>query len=62
VLIPGCGSGYEVKAFHEVGHEVMAIEFSAPAIARAHEVLGRSAIRLFTPTSSSTTLETLALD
>jgi len=40
VLIPGCGSGYEVKAFHEVGHEVMAIEFSAPAIARAREVLG----------------------
>lgn len=40
VLIPGCGSGYEVKAFHNAGHEVTAIEFSAPAVARAHEVLG----------------------
>ncbi len=40
VLIPGCGSGYEVRAFHEAGHEVTAIEFSAPAVARAREVLG----------------------
>jgi SAM-dependent methyltransferase len=40
VLIPGCGSGYEVKAFAEAGHEVVAIEFSAPAVVRAHEVLG----------------------
>src|SRR5512137_2956339 len=40
VLIPGCGSGYEVRAFHEAGHDVTAIEFSAPAVARAREVLG----------------------
>jgi SAM-dependent methyltransferase len=40
VLIPGCGSGYEVRAFHEAGLEVTAIEFSAPAVARAREVLG----------------------
>ncbi len=40
VLIPGCGSGYEVRAFHEVGHDVSAIEFSAPAVAHAKEVLG----------------------
>ncbi|MBI3418146.1 MAG: methyltransferase domain-containing protein [Verrucomicrobia bacterium] len=40
VLIPGCGSGYEVRAFHEAGHDVTAIEFSAPAVAHAREVLG----------------------
>ena len=40
VLIPGCGSGYEVRAFHEVGHDVTAIEFAAPAVARARALLG----------------------
>lgn len=40
VLIPGCGTGYEVKAFHEAGHDVMALDFSAPAVAHAREVLG----------------------
>ncbi len=40
VLIPGCGTGYEVRAFHEAGHDVTAIEFSAAAVARAREVLG----------------------
>ena len=40
VLIPGCGTGYEVKAFHEAGHDVTAIEFCATAVAHAREVLG----------------------
>jgi SAM-dependent methyltransferase len=40
VLIPGCGSGYEVRAFHEAGHDVTAIEFSVPAVARARMLLG----------------------
>ena len=40
VLIPGCGSGYEVKAFHEAGHDVTAIEFAGAAVARARELLG----------------------
>jgi hypothetical protein len=40
VLIPGCGSGYEVRAFHEAGHDVTAIEFSACAVARARKILG----------------------
>jgi SAM-dependent methyltransferase len=40
VLIPGCGSGYEVRAFHEAGHDVTAIDFSVPAVARARELLG----------------------
>lgn len=40
VLVPGCGSGYELRALSEVGHEVTGIEFSATAVARAREVLG----------------------
>jgi SAM-dependent methyltransferase len=40
VLIPGCGSGYEVKAFHEAGYDVTALEFSEPAVIHAREVLG----------------------
>ena len=40
VLVPGCGSGYEVRAFHETGHDVSAIEFAAAAVAHAREVLG----------------------
>lgn len=40
VLVPGCGSGYEVRAFHQAGFEVEAIDFSAPAVAHAREVLG----------------------
>lgn len=39
-LVPGCGSGYEVRAFHEAGHDVTAIEFSLPAVERARQVLG----------------------
>jgi SAM-dependent methyltransferase len=46
VLIPGCGTGYEVRAFHEMGHEVSAIEFSAPAVAHAREVLGALGARV----------------
>ncbi|HEV3410456.1 MAG TPA: methyltransferase domain-containing protein [Chthoniobacterales bacterium] len=40
VLIPGCGSGYEVRAFHEAGFQVTAIDFSSGAIQRARDVLG----------------------
>jgi SAM-dependent methyltransferase len=40
VLIPGCGSGYEVRAFAEAGFEVLAIDYTAAAVERAHEVLG----------------------
>lgn len=45
-LVPGCGSGYEVLAFHQTGHEVSAIEFSPPAVAHAREVLGPLAERV----------------
>ena len=40
VLIPGCGSGYEVQAFHDAGFEVTAIDFSPAARERAGRVLG----------------------
>jgi SAM-dependent methyltransferase len=40
VLIPGCGSGYEVEAFYQAGYEVDAIDFSGPAVDHARDVLG----------------------
>jgi SAM-dependent methyltransferase len=40
VLIPGCGSGYEVQAFHEGGYDVTGIDFSTAAIDQAKRVLG----------------------
>ncbi len=40
VLVPGCGSGYEVAAFHDSGFDVSAIDFSGPAVASAREILG----------------------
>jgi SAM-dependent methyltransferase len=40
VLIPGCGSGYEVRLFAERGHDVLAIDFSDAAIEAAQRELG----------------------
>jgi SAM-dependent methyltransferase len=40
VLIPGCGSGYEVRAFDEAGWKVTAIDFSRVAVERARSELG----------------------
>ena len=40
VLIPGCGSAYEARAFAEAGHDVVAIDFSAAAIDAGRRVLG----------------------
>jgi cyclopropane fatty-acyl-phospholipid synthase-like methyltransferase len=40
VLIPGCGSGYEIKAFASSGWDVIGIDFSTIAVARARMVLG----------------------
>ena len=40
VLIPGCGTGYEVRAFAAQGHDVLAIEFSDAAIEAARRELG----------------------
>ena len=40
VLIPGCGSGYEIAAFAAAGCEVTAIDLSAVAVARARREFG----------------------
>jgi SAM-dependent methyltransferase len=39
-LVPGCGSGYELKAFHEVGWHVLGIDYTPAAVARARSKLG----------------------
>ena len=36
VLVPGCGSGYEVRAFAERGHDVLGIDFADEAAKRSH--------------------------
>ena len=48
VLVPGCGSAYEVRAFAAAGHDVSAIDFSTAALAVARRVLGslQSVLRL----------------
>jgi hypothetical protein len=46
VLIPGCGSAYEVRAFHDAGWEVLAIDYTPAAVARARIELGPLADRV----------------
>ena len=46
VLIPGCGSGYEIQAFHAAGYDVSAIDFSPAAVEQANRVLGPLADRV----------------
>jgi len=47
VLILGCGSGYEIVAFTQAGHEAYAIDFSRPAVARArHQAEAALAARI----------------
>jgi len=46
VLVPGCGSGYEVQAFHVAGYDVSAIDFSPAAVEQAKRVLGPLAERV----------------
>ncbi len=43
VLVPGCGSAWDVRLFAESGWTVLGIDFSAEAIAAARPVLGRFA-------------------
>jgi SAM-dependent methyltransferase len=40
VLVPGCGSGYEVRAFAEAGHDVLAVDFARGAVEQAQRILG----------------------
>ena len=46
VLVPGCGSGYEIRAFIEHGHDVTALEISDAALDAAASVLGPLARRI----------------
>jgi SAM-dependent methyltransferase len=46
VLVPGCGSAYEVRAFAEAGHDVLAVDFAPAAVERARLVLGPLADRV----------------
>lgn len=39
-LIPGCGTGHEVAAFHAAGYDVTAIDFAPVAVERARATLG----------------------
>jgi len=41
ILVPGCGSGYEVKLFAERGHDVVGIDFSEAAVEASRRVLGK---------------------
>jgi SAM-dependent methyltransferase len=40
VLVPGCGSGYELRLFAERGDEVLAIDFADAALEAAQRALG----------------------
>ncbi len=40
VLIPGCGSGYEIAAFAARGWDVVAVDFSEAAVERARSFVG----------------------
>lgn len=40
ILVPGCGTGYEVRLFAERGHDVLGIDFSDGAIEAAQRYLG----------------------
>ncbi len=46
VLVPGCGSGYEVQAFHDAGYDVTGIDFSPAAIEQAKNIIGVSVERI----------------
>ena len=40
VLIPGCGTGHEIKAFAEAGYDVTALDFAPFAVDRAKRLVG----------------------
>lgn len=40
VLIPGCGTAYEVRAFHNAGANVTGIDFCPAAVEMARDALG----------------------
>ena len=46
VLVPGCGSAYEVKLFAERGDDVLGIDFADAALEAARRALGKLADRV----------------
>ena len=46
VLVPGCGSGWDVRLLAESGWDVLGIDFSPEALAAARAVLGPHAARV----------------
>ena len=46
VLVPGCGSGYEVTHFAERGDDVVGLDFADAAVERAQRTLGKFADRV----------------
>lgn len=46
VLVPGCGSAWDVRCFAEDGWEVLGIDFSHEALAAARAILGAHADRI----------------
>jgi SAM-dependent methyltransferase len=46
VLVPGCGSAWDVRFLAESGWEVLGIDFSHEALAKAREILGPLAGRV----------------
>lgn len=46
VLVPGCGTGYEVRLFAQAGCDVLAIDFSEAAVEAARAELGELAPRV----------------
>lgn len=46
VLVPGCGTGYEIRALAEGGHDVLGIDFSEAAVEAAQAFLGPLASRV----------------
>ncbi|MCE3263601.1 MAG: SAM-dependent methyltransferase [Pseudoduganella sp.] len=40
VLIPGCGSAWELQAFCEAGHDAVAIDFAPAAVVAAQQAVG----------------------
>ncbi len=40
ILVPGCGSAYEAAYLHKRGFDVLAIDFSLPAVEAAQKTLG----------------------
>lgn len=41
VLIPGCGTAHDARAFAAAGHDVLAVDFSEAALEAARAVLGK---------------------